>query len=189
MKLGLNNKALKRLEPYEAKVSSTVLRGRRDWKLSLCYPTWLKKQPKNKHIGDLSIGDFIEMCRFLAKMKHGNNKDQNCSNKNQERKEIQMQQVNDNFKEILKNGEPRSVIDEYCRQLGIPNMPEYVDAIEAYGEKRLAVLTPAGMHFLIDRKLKETGNLSEDEKHLKRHVESLTGKRGELKMFNKKEEE
>jgi hypothetical protein len=33
---------------------------------------WLKKQPKNKHIGDLTIGDFIEMCAFLAEMEINN---------------------------------------------------------------------------------------------------------------------
>ncbi len=37
--LGLNNKALKRLEPDDAKVSSPVLRGRRRWRHLLCYPT------------------------------------------------------------------------------------------------------------------------------------------------------
>ncbi|MDR2068038.1 MAG: hypothetical protein LBP41_03565 [Holosporaceae bacterium] len=26
---------------------------------------WLKRQPKNKRVGDLTIGDFIELCRFL----------------------------------------------------------------------------------------------------------------------------
>lgn len=39
MKPGLNIKAFKRLEPYDAKVSRTVLRGRRFWQQNLCYPT------------------------------------------------------------------------------------------------------------------------------------------------------
>jgi hypothetical protein len=30
---------------------------------------WLKKQPKNKRIGDLTIGDFVEICAFLVKTK------------------------------------------------------------------------------------------------------------------------
>lgn len=38
MKLGLI-KALKRLEPYDAKVSRAVLRGRRRWQHLFCYPT------------------------------------------------------------------------------------------------------------------------------------------------------
>jgi hypothetical protein len=29
---------------------------------------WLKKQPKDKRIGDLTVGDFIEMCKVLAKI-------------------------------------------------------------------------------------------------------------------------
>jgi hypothetical protein len=97
-----------------------------------------------------------------------------------------MQRINDNFERTLSNGEPRSVINEYCRQLGIPNIPEYVDAIEAYSEKRCVMVTAAGAHFLIDKKLKETGNIPESGKHFKRYLESITGKRGELKMFNKK---
>jgi hypothetical protein len=27
---------------------------------------WLKRQPKDKHIGDLTIGDFVEICELLA---------------------------------------------------------------------------------------------------------------------------
>jgi hypothetical protein len=96
-----------------------------------------------------------------------------------------MQIVNDNF-EVLSNGEPRNVLGEECRQLGIPNIPEYVDAIEAYGEKRFVVLTAAGAHFLIDKKLKETRNFPESGKCFKRYLESITGKRGELKMFKPK---
>jgi hypothetical protein len=97
-----------------------------------------------------------------------------------------MQTINDNFKGILKNGELRSVLDEECRKFGIPNIPEYVDAIEAYGEKRLVVLTAAGAHFLIDKKLKETGNIPESGKRFKQQLESITGRRGELKMFKTK---
>jgi hypothetical protein len=33
---------------------------------------WLKKQPKDKHIGDLTVGDFIEMIAFLAEMETKN---------------------------------------------------------------------------------------------------------------------
>jgi hypothetical protein len=97
-----------------------------------------------------------------------------------------MQQINDNFREVLGNGEPRSVLDEECRQVGIPNIPEYVDAVEAYGEERLVVLTAAGAHFLINKKLKETGDIPESGKRFKRYPESITGKRGELKMFKLK---
>jgi enoyl-CoA hydratase/carnithine racemase len=96
-----------------------------------------------------------------------------------------MPAINDNF-EVLSNGELRNVLNEECRQLGIPNIQEYVDAIEAYGEKRLVVLTAAGAHFLIDKKLKETGNIPESGKRFKRYLESITGKRGELKMFKPK---
>lgn len=42
MKPGLTLKAFKRLEPYDRKLSRTVLRGRRRWQHLLCYPT-LKK--------------------------------------------------------------------------------------------------------------------------------------------------
>jgi hypothetical protein len=31
----------------------------------LLFNFWLKRQPKNKRVGDLTIGDFIELCRFL----------------------------------------------------------------------------------------------------------------------------
>jgi glutaredoxin-related protein len=98
----------------------------------------------------------------------------------------ELQTSNDNFKEILKNGEPRSALDEECQRLGIPNIQEYVDAIEAYGEKRLVVLTDAGAHFLIDKKPKETVNIPKSGKRFKRYLKSITGKRGELKMFKPK---
>jgi hypothetical protein len=29
---------------------------------------WLKRQPQDKRVGDLAIGDFIEICELLAKM-------------------------------------------------------------------------------------------------------------------------
>lgn len=44
--LGLDQKALKRLEPDDAKVSSPVLRGRRRWRHLLCYPTLIKTSKK-----------------------------------------------------------------------------------------------------------------------------------------------
>jgi hypothetical protein len=96
-----------------------------------------------------------------------------------------MQTINDNFKEILKNGEPRCVIDEECREFGIPNIPEYVDAIEACGEKRLLILSTAGMYFLADKKLAELkdGRQKEKTKRFKRFLNETMGKRGELKMF------
>jgi hypothetical protein len=149
---------------------------------------WLKKRQNDKCIGDLTIGDFVEMCRFLAEIKHENTKDQNCSNKNQKRKETQMQIINDNFKEILSNGEPRSVLDEECQTLGIPNIPEYVDAIEAYGEKRILMLSVAGTHFLTDKRLAELkdGERKKKVKRFKRFINETMGKRGELKMFNNK---
>ena len=39
LKLVLNKLGFKRLEPYDGKLSSTVLRGRRKWQHFLCYPT------------------------------------------------------------------------------------------------------------------------------------------------------
>ncbi len=41
--LGSKHRAFKRLEPYDGKLSSTVLRGRRRRKLLLCYPTIILK--------------------------------------------------------------------------------------------------------------------------------------------------
>jgi hypothetical protein len=55
---------------------------------------------------------------------------------------------------ILSNGEPRSVLDEKCKQLGIPNIPEYVDAVEAFGEKRLIIISAAAAHFFDRQKIK-----------------------------------
>jgi hypothetical protein len=99
-----------------------------------------------------------------------------------------MKIINDNLSksEILSNGEPRSVLDEDCQQLGIPNIPEYVDAIEAQDEKRLLVLSSAGTHFLTDKRLAELkdGPLKQQVKRFKRFLNETTGKRGELKMFN-----
>jgi enoyl-CoA hydratase/carnithine racemase len=96
-----------------------------------------------------------------------------------------MQQIN---VLLLNNGEPRSVLDEECRQFGIPNIPEYVDAIEAYGEKRLLILSAAGTHFLTDKKLAELkdGAQKEKAKRFKRFLNETIGKRGELKMFKPK---
>ena len=45
VKLVLTKLGLKRLEPYDGKLSSTVLRGRRSWQLLLCYPTIDKAIP------------------------------------------------------------------------------------------------------------------------------------------------
>jgi hypothetical protein len=146
---------------------------------------WLKKRQNDKRIGDLSIGDFVEMCEVLAMAKI-----ENYPNKNQRKKERQMRQINDNFKRTLSNGEPRSVINEYCRQLGIPNIPEYVDAINDGKEKRLVVISAAAAHFLTDRKLAELKNGSPKEqiKSFKRFLNETTGKRGELKMFKPNQE-
>jgi hypothetical protein len=33
---------------------------------------WLKKQQKDKCIGDLTVNDFIEMCKFLAELEANN---------------------------------------------------------------------------------------------------------------------
>jgi hypothetical protein len=142
---------------------------------------WLKKRQNDKRIGDLSIGDFIEMCEVLAMAKI-----ENYPNKNQRKKGRQMRQINDNFKRTLSNGEPRSVINEYCRQLGIPNIPEYVDAINDGREKRLIVISAAAAHFLTDKRLKETG--SENVKQFKNFLNETTGKIGELKMFKPNQE-
>jgi hypothetical protein len=98
-----------------------------------------------------------------------------------------MQHINDNLL-LLSNGEPRNVLDEKCRKLGIPNTPKYIDAIEAYGEKRLIVLSAAAAHFLADRKLAETQNKPQKEKTscFKKFLSAITGKRGELKIFKPK---
>jgi hypothetical protein len=145
---------------------------------------WLKKRQNDKRVGELTVGDFVETCRFLAEMKT-----KDAANKNQKRKERQMRQVNDNFKEVLKNGEPRSVIDEYCQQLGIPNIPEYVDAVDDFGEKRLVVLSVAGVHFLTDKRLKELPKKSPQKakvNRFKNHINTTMGKRGELRIFKTK---
>jgi len=52
--LGLNNKAFKRLEPDEAKVSSPVLRGRRRWERLLCYPTLIFSFSLCSSVGEVS---------------------------------------------------------------------------------------------------------------------------------------
>jgi hypothetical protein len=103
-----------------------------------------------------------------------------------------MQRINDNFSksEILLNGEHRSVIDEYCQQIGIPNMPEYVDAVDDFGEKRLVMLSSAGMHFLADKRLKELPEKSLQKakvKRFKNFINETVGKRGELKIFDNRE--
>jgi membrane-associated HD superfamily phosphohydrolase len=141
------------------------------------------KHQNDKHIGDLTIGDFIEMCEALARIKKTAR--ENYQSKNQKRKERLMRQINDNFEKTLSNGEPRSVINEYCRQLGIPNIPEYVDAINNGKEKRLVIISAAAAHFLTDRKLAELKNgfPKEQIKSFKRFLNETTGKRGELKIF------
>jgi hypothetical protein len=148
---------------------------------------WLRKRQNDRRIGDLTIGDFVEMCEALARIKKTAR--ENYQSKNQKRKETQMRQINDNFEKTLSNGEPRSVINEYCRQLGIPNIPEYIDAINDDKEKRLVVISAAAAHFLTDRKLKELPEKSMQKanvKQFKNFLNETTGKRGELKMFNKK---
>jgi hypothetical protein len=101
-----------------------------------------------------------------------------------------MKEINDNSQGILINGEPRCVLDEECRQLGLPNIPEYVNAIEAHGEKRLLVLSVAGTHFLTDKRLAEleSGELKEKVKDFKKYINKTMGKRGELKMFKQNQE-
>ncbi|GHU19906.1 hypothetical protein FACS189472_10370 [Alphaproteobacteria bacterium] len=101
-----------------------------------------------------------------------------------------MKTINDN-NAILHNGEPRSVLDKECQQLGVPNIPEYVNAIEGYSEKRLLVLTIAGTHFLTDKRLEELkpGPQKEKVKRFKSFLNETTGKRGELKMFKTKKGE
>jgi hypothetical protein len=94
-----------------------------------------------------------------------------------------MQQINDNSL-LLSNGEPRNVLDEECRQLGIPNIPEYIDAVEAYGEKRFVVVSAAAAHFLADRKLAEPQK--EETSRFKKFLNKIAGKRGEPKMFKPK---
>ena len=44
--LGLTKKAFRRLEPDDGKLSSPVLRGRRERQRSLCYPTAKKRLPQ-----------------------------------------------------------------------------------------------------------------------------------------------
>jgi hypothetical protein len=101
-----------------------------------------------------------------------------------------MKAINDN-NAILNNGEPRSVLDKQCKRLGIPNIPEYIDAIDDGKEKRLVVLSTAGVHFLTDKRLKELelGPEKEAAKHFKKFLNEITGKRGELKMFKTKKGE
>ncbi|GHU19925.1 hypothetical protein FACS189472_10420 [Alphaproteobacteria bacterium] len=100
-----------------------------------------------------------------------------------------MKTINDNDA-ILHNGELRSVLDKECQQLGVPNIPEYVDAIEGYGEKRLLILTVAGTHFLTDKRLSELepGPKKENVKRFKQFLNRTVGKRGELKMFKTRNE-
>jgi hypothetical protein len=104
-----------------------------------------------------------------------------------------MKEINDNLSksEILINGESRSVLDEECQQLGLPNIPEYVDAVDDFGEKRLLVLTVAGMHFLADKRLKDLpeGSQKIEVKRFKNFLNETIGKRGELKTFNNREGE
>jgi hypothetical protein len=101
-----------------------------------------------------------------------------------------MTSTNDNFKKILSNGEPRSVLDEECRELGIPNIPEYIDAVEDYGQKRCIVISIAATHFLTDKRLAELkpGELNEKGKRFKKYLNETVGKRGELKMFKQNRE-
>jgi hypothetical protein len=40
------------------------------------------KHQNNKRIGELTVGDFVEMCTFLAKMKDGNTKNPKLENLN-----------------------------------------------------------------------------------------------------------
>jgi len=98
-----------------------------------------------------------------------------------------MTQINDilHSTAILSNGEPRSAIDEACLQLGIPNMPEYVNAIDDGEDNRLVVLSAAATHFLTDRRLQELkeGALKEQVERFKCFLNKTMGKRGELRIF------
>jgi hypothetical protein len=101
-----------------------------------------------------------------------------------------MQQINDNFEKILSNGEPRSVLDEECQQLGIPNIPTYIDAIGDGEKKRLVVISAAAAHFLTDKRLAEPedGVQKEQTEYFKRFLNKTVGKRGELIMFKNNRE-
>ena len=103
-----------------------------------------------------------------------------------------MTQINDNLhsRELLSNGEPRSVIDEVCLKLGIPNIPEYVNAINDGEDNRLIVISAAAAHFLTDRRLQELkeGTLKQRVEGFKRYLNKTIGKRGELRIFKSRNE-
>jgi hypothetical protein len=65
-----------------------------------------------------------------------------------------MQPTNQLAVDTLRNGEPRKVLDEDCRRLGIPNTPEYIDAIEAFGEERIIILSNAAAQLIAYTKMK-----------------------------------
>jgi hypothetical protein len=90
---------------------------------------WLKKQPKNKHIGELTIGDFVEMCGFLMELKTENTEDQN-----QEKRETVARQIDSadalhtfyfegqKIRIVMKDGRPWFVLDDVCKVFKInPN--------------------------------------------------------------------
>jgi type-F conjugative transfer system pilin assembly protein TrbC len=52
-------RSFKRLEPYDGKLSSTVLRGRRKWQHFLCYPTLVLSIFTNPVFADSQLYIFI----------------------------------------------------------------------------------------------------------------------------------
>jgi ssRNA-specific RNase YbeY (16S rRNA maturation enzyme) len=55
---------------------------------TILFNFWLKKQQNNKHIGELTVGDFIELCKFIADLEGDNTKNQKKN----------MKSLNDNFR-------------------------------------------------------------------------------------------
>jgi DNA-binding Xre family transcriptional regulator len=91
---------------------------------------WLKKRQNDRRIGDLTIGDFVEMCEVLTTAKIKKNTRKNYLNKNQKRKETQMNHESmhtfyfegQKIRIVMKDGRPWFVLDDICKTLEInPN--------------------------------------------------------------------
>jgi hypothetical protein len=87
---------------------------------------WINKHQNDKRIGDLTVGDFVEMCAFLAQLKAENTEDQN-----QEKRETVAKQISDadtlhtfyfegqKIRIVMKDGSPWFVLDDVCKALQI----------------------------------------------------------------------
>jgi hypothetical protein len=81
---------------------------------------WLKKQPQDKRVGDLTIGDFIEMCEILAALEA-----------NQKKRESIARRINDanslhtfyfegqKVRIVMKDGNPWFALDDVCKALAV----------------------------------------------------------------------